>query len=115
MMEELQPLIDEIIEELTTELTADDEAGNFSEILLQAKVKDAVREVIELRRYPNGYSNDRIANDMNRLYSKIKGRALYRYNQIGAEGETSHEEKNIARTYDNIDNLFPILAISRLF
>lgn len=110
-MDFLSDLIEEIVEDLAVELEDD---VNYSETLLTAKVTANAREVLELRNYPSAYSDDMKLADMENMYSKIRGRSLYDYNQIGAEGETHHSEKNISRTYRSKNALYPIIPLTRL-
>lgn len=70
-------------------------------ISLQIKVKNAVREVRKRRNYPSSFSEDKISSDLENLYSNIHDLALYDFNQIGAEGQTSHSENGESRTWKN--------------
>lgn len=102
-MLDLSALQNEIVEDLTIELSAEE---TFSAELLTSKVKGAIREVYTARKYPSTYTEDMITSDMNRFYSQIKGIALYDYNLIGAEGEESHNENGINRHFVNRKSLF---------
>lgn len=66
---------------------------------LLAKVKNAVCEVKNRRSYPSHFSEDEIREDLEKLYSNIHDLALYDYNQIGAEGQTSHNSNGTSRTW----------------
>ena len=46
-----------------------------------------------------------IASDLYNFYSIIHDVALYDYNKIGAEGESSHSENGISRHYVERDKL----------
>lgn len=102
----MDALINEILEDLRIELSADEEGGEFSETLLLSKIKNATREVKTKRRYPVSYTDEMISRDLTRYYSTIRSVALYDYNSIGNEGEESHSEKNISRTYVDRNSLF---------
>lgn len=94
----------ELIEDLTAELQITDELFNAS--LLEIKVKNAIKEVKRARNYPSHYTEQMIDDDMERFYSQIRNIALYDYEQIGAENETSHSENNISRSFIDRDKLF---------
>lgn len=104
-------LIEELHNDLSIELSSD---VGFDDNALLSKIKNAVREVKELRNYPVGYTEEMILSDLENMYSKIRGRALYDYNQIGAEYESSHSEKNISRTYRSKSTLFPVRPLTHI-
>ncbi len=91
----------EVFEDLKTELgitTPEDVAS------LEIKVKNAVREVMNRRSYPSHFTETRIQDDLEKLYSNIRELALYDYNQIGAEGQMSHGENGESRTWKDRDD-----------
>lgn len=111
---ELAELREEIVTDLTTELSVTD--GDFNPTLLDAKVRSAIREVFTARHYPKSYDDVRIAEDMNGYYSQIRSIALYDYNIIGNEGQKSSSENGISRTYVDRASLFSgVLPIARTF
>lgn len=99
-------LADELFFDLQAELSSDEEGGSFSESLLKQKIKSAIREVRDKRRYPLGYTDEIIAQDLDRYYSQIRNLALYDYNSIGFEGESQHGEDSIQRTMVDRNTLF---------
>ena len=94
----------ELIEDLTAELQITDKLFNAS--LLEIKVRNAIKEVKRARNYPSHYTEQMIDDDIERFYSQIRNIALYDYEQIGAENETSHSENNISRSFVDRDKLF---------
>jgi len=101
LSEELQ---NEIVEELTIELGND---TTFNADILALKVKNAIREVKMKRNYEaTSYTDKQIEKDLYNYYSVIKSVALYDYNQIGTEGQSSHNENGVSRTWVNRDELF---------
>ena len=92
----MEPLIVEILEDLTTELGLKEESDVA---VLSSKVKNAVREVRLKRNYPEHFSEGQIANDLEKHYSNIRELALYDFNQYGAEGQTSHNENGTSRAW----------------
>jgi len=86
----------------------------FDKAALCEKVENAIEEVKEARNYPHYYTDLAIDEDLRRLKSKIKRLALYDYNQIGAEFQTSDSENSISRTWVEREKLFNgILPICR--
>lgn len=97
-------LTDEIVDELTIELMNE---PTFNADILRIKVKSAVRDVRLKRNYTaTAYTDEQVADDLYNYYSVIKSVALYDYNQIGAEGEQSHSENSVSRSWVNRDELF---------
>lgn len=94
----------EIFVELSAELSVSDK--NFNETLLLSKVRNAMREVKRARNYPKSYTDSQIETDMYDYFSNIRNIALYDYNQIGAEGQTSSSENGTSRSYVDRDKLF---------
>jgi len=88
----------EIVTDLTAELTA-----SGAEVLtdvLSVKVKAVVRELLNIRNYEqSGMTDAEIETDINRYYTQCMNVARYDYNQLGAEGEESHNENGISRKY----------------
>lgn len=93
----LEELQDEIVADLTIELSEDDD---FSADVLAIKVKNAIREIKSARNYPNSYTDEMIEKDLEtNYYSTIVNLARYDYNQIGAEGEVNHSEGDVSRSW----------------
>lgn len=106
-------MIEEIIEELKTELSTT-EGERFSSELLTSKVKSAYRDVKAARRYPASYSEAMIESDMENYFSQVKEIARYDFNQIGAEGQTSYSQDGVSVHYVDRDKLFyGVLPIAR--
>lgn len=94
----------EIIDDLTTELC---EEETFNQAVLATKVKLAINELISKRNYSaTTWDEKQIIADIYDYYSVIANVARYDYNQIGAEGEKTHSENGISRTYVERDSLF---------
>lgn len=91
----MDKLINEIFNDLSIELDVQDEDSP----MLLSKVKSAYREVKGIRSYPTDYTDDFICSDMERYYYNVKNLALYDYNQIGVEGESSHNDNTGTRTW----------------
>lgn len=82
------------------------EGAMFNETLLESKVNGAYEDVKMARNYPSSYSEKDINNDMERYYSTIRSVALFDYNQIGAEGQSSYNADGTSIHYLNRDRLF---------
>lgn len=103
----------EIVADLTAELSISD--GNFNADLLLSKVRSALREVKKARKYPLYYTDSQIERDMYDYYSNVRNIALYDYNLIGAEGQTSSSENGTSRAYVDRNELFSgIIPLSKI-
>lgn len=110
---ENQTMEDELIADLTAELEVSDEKFNAS--LLASKVKNAIREVRTMRRYPITYTEDMITRDLKSYYSQCRALALYDYNKIGGEFETDHTEDSNRRSFVAREKLFSgVIPLARL-
>ena len=94
-----QSIFDELSIELNNEPT-------FSGEILSIKIDNAIREVIRARRYPANYTEGMIDEDLSGFYSNIKNIALYDFNQIGAEFQSSSSENGENRQYTDRNKLF---------
>lgn len=89
-------LADEIISDLTAELSITD--NMFNATLLKSKVNTAIREVKRARCYPIYYTDEQIDTDLYEYYSNIRSLALYDYNTVGMEFQSASSESNTSRT-----------------
>lgn len=96
-------LQEELIADLTIELKDED---SFDASVLTQKIVNAIREVRNIRRYPSYYSDDQIQRDLYKHYSIIRMIALFDYNWRGADGEKSHSENGVSRSYVDRKTLF---------
>lgn len=97
-------LKENIISDLTIELQSD---ATFNTDILAVKVDNAIRELKMKRNYAaTSFTAEQIQSDLEIYYSVIKSVALYDYNHIGAEGEQSHSENSVSRTWISRDDLF---------
>jgi hypothetical protein len=101
----MEELIASIVEDLSIELA--DDAG-YSEAALTAKTRNAYREAVQARHYPADYTDEMIENDMQQFFSVIRDVALYDYNMIGKDFQTSHTENGVTRGFRSRDALFDI-------
>lgn len=105
-------LQDELIADLTVEL---ENEPTFDLSKLKQKVINAIREVKKARKYPSNYTEDMINKDIYNFYSNIRNIALYDYNQIGIEFQTSSSENGVSRSYMDRDKLFSgIIPLAKL-
>lgn len=95
-------LQNEIEQELATEFRGEE----YDAPILSVKVKNAMREVIMKRNYKaTSYTDEQIVSDLYNYFSVIVNLARFDYNQLGAEGEQSHSESSVSRTYVERDDL----------
>lgn len=104
---------DELFEDLKAELSATDE--NFNKDVLLSKIKAVIREIKSRKEYPSYYTDAQIESDMGKYYSNARNQALYDYNLVGAEGQTSHSENGVSRGYGGRwQYLVGIIPIARI-
>lgn len=94
------------MEELLKELQKDLETELVSEIhtdsdraLLSSKIKGAYMAVRRKRNYQVHHAQAFIDSDMYTMYDIIRELAMYDYNQIGAEGQSSDSDNGHSRTW----------------
>lgn len=104
-------LAEEIANELTIELGI---VKDSDKKILLSKVKNVMNEIADSMNYPEFYEEKHIVRDLRKKRSVIHNVALYDYNQIGAEGETSHSESGIARSYVDRAKLFTFVPFSKI-
>lgn len=92
----MESLVNEILEDLKTELGLTEESDLA---VLTSKIRNAYREVKRTRNYQSGHTQEFIDRDMEGFYSNIRELALYDFNQVGAEGQTSHSENGTSRVW----------------
>ena len=95
-------LQNEILNDLAIELSGD---TDYNADLLAVKVKNAIREVRTIRSYPAHYTEDMIADDLYTMYSDISRLAVIDYNQVGAQGQSSHKEDDVQRNWESRDSI----------
>ena len=102
-MVNVEVIVNEIVDDLKIELS---DEPTFKVEILRNKVKNACREVMMKRNYKvTRYTDDEILDDLFNYYSVIENLARFDYNQLGAEGEQSHTENGITRSYVSRDSL----------
>lgn len=92
----MELLVNEILENLTTELGLTEESDLA---VLTSKIRNAYREVKRTRNYQSGHTQEFIDRDMENFYSNIRELALYDFNQVGAEGQINHSENGTNRVW----------------
>lgn len=97
--------------ELTLGVTEASDIAILTEIL-----NNAMYEIQKARRYPLNMSQADIDADMENYISNVKHLASYDYSRIGAEGEDSHSENGINRSYDDRAKCFyGVLPFAKMF
>ena len=100
----MNSLIADIVKDLCIELDVQPYSNDYK--TLEIKVKNAYAEVKSARRYRGYHKAEFIEVDMQDYRSNIHDLALYDFNQIGAEGQTSHNENSISRTWKTRESCF---------
>mgnify|MGYP004535746975 CR=1 FL=1 len=98
----------ELLKKIQTDMEAElvSELQNDSDkVLLSSKIKGAYLTVKRKRNYQEHHTDDFIDKDMESMYDIIKELAMYDWNHIGAEGETSHGENGISRSWNPRTNI----------
>ena len=111
----MEALIEELMDDLSSELESELN-GSSDETLLFSKIKSAYRTVKRKRNYQEHHTQEFIDKDMNSMYDIIKNLALYDWNHIGGEGETSYSENGTSRTWEpRNDMLADIVPFVQIF
>jgi len=76
------------------------EAGESIEIFPSSIVDFVVEYAINESHFPASFNEDKIASRLNRCVSALAMACVEVYSRMGAEGERSHSENAISRTYD---------------
>ena len=110
----LRELRTSIADDLEVELK---DMPTYSRELLDIKVNDAIRDVMDKRGYASaGYSPDMIEDDIERYIPQIKALAQYDYLIIGASGESYHYEGGTNRTWIDRRRLYNgIIPLAKVF
>lgn len=84
-------------------------------VILHGIVAKAMIDCKRRRNYPGTYTEDMVAADEVGLESTAIDLAIYDYNKMGAEGESSHNENGTYRSYDTRQSILrQILPITRV-
>ena len=94
----------EVFDELKIELQNE---PTFTDEVLELKVKDAYRKVRSRKQYQNTlFTEEMIEKHMYTChFQDVKDIALYNFNKIGAEGQSSHSENNVSRSWRSEDEV----------
>ena len=86
-----------LIGQLTPYLRKTDKT--FDEELLASIVDGVLTDARQYRRYPSTYPEETVLSDMATGLGTFRRVALFRYNKIGVENETSHTEGEVSRKF----------------
>lgn len=95
---------EQMLADLIVELT--DGETEVDTARLSQKLNNAIREVIRALNYPKSFTDAWIERDLKDYYGNIHDLTIYDYNQMGAEGETSHNENGTSRTWKSRKECF---------
>lgn len=101
-------MIVRMIEEITSELWEKlKNEPDLTQGIVQSEVRNVVRELRMKRNYiATSMSDEDIDNDIQNYYSTIRNIAESRCVKLGAEGEGSHTENGVSRSYVSEDELW---------
>ena len=95
--------IEERLLEDAKDLFEDDE---FDEKSMKRCIRRALNAFKSKRSYPSSYDENKIKDDMDGCYDCIFELVLYKVGKQGAEGETTHIEGGVHRTYMNEEQIY---------
>lgn len=94
---------DKILEDVLTYLG--DEASEVDVPVLLILIHRAINKICT-KRYPFGYTEEEKAVTIERYRNTIFEATVYYWAKQGADGESSHSENSISRSYESEDNLY---------
>lgn len=92
-------LNEEIMGRVNEYLSLDDQLKNQIPPFLV--IDFVIEKFKEHRHYPKSFDEEQIEEDLRKHLSTLSMCVVDIFSHYGAEGETSHSEKNITRTYEN--------------
>lgn len=85
-------------------------------IILEEILTNAIKEIKQARRYPPNLTEYEIALDMANYEANVKKLASYDYSLLGGEGEKTHSENGVSRSYfDRSKCFYGVLPYSYIF
>lgn len=110
--------MEELLKELQTDLGAElvsELHSDADKVLLSSKIKGAYLTVKRKRNYQEHHTQEYVNADMKNMYDIIKELAMYDWNHIGAEGEVSHSENGISRSWGDrnavLTDVIPFVSV----
>ena len=82
-----------------------DEVTESDKPVLLILVNRAIRKVCT-KRYPFGYSDEEKDKAVEKYRNTVFEAAVYYWAKLGADGESSHSENSISRTYNSEEAIF---------
>lgn len=102
-MKEIQ-MTEEIIADLREKFK---DVPDLTEKMIESEVKVAIRELKMKRNYvATSMSDEEIDSDLVNYYSVVRSVAEMRCAKLGGEGEQSHTENGVSRSYVSEDSLW---------
>ncbi len=95
-MDELVLAVRDLAKEYWNE-TGDNQIEAFPKSVVAFVIEYAIRRC----HFPNNYSTEKIVEVMNQFQNSLAMASVDVYSKAGAEGEKSHSENGIARTYSD--------------
>lgn len=110
----MEEMINSIIEELKLEFNVS--VSDTRRIaLITSKVNNAVNEVKQVRNYPGTLKEEVINADLCNYANNIRMLAEYDYAKIGANGQQTHNENGVNRSWiDRVKCLYGVIAYAKV-
>lgn len=106
----------QLIADLCTDLGINPATEEVKYNKLISKLNSAVKAIVRVIDYPENYTDEQIAKDLDNYYDNIKDLTLYDYLQNGATGELTHNENGINRTWkDRRECFIGIVSFAKSF
>jgi len=103
----------EILQDMITYLG--DEVSEADNPVLLILINRAIRKVCA-KRYPWGYTDKEKETAVERYRNTIFEAAIYYWAKQGADGENSHSENGISRSYQSEDDIyFDVVPMAKIF
>ena len=91
-------ITDELVSKATEYLAESDFGGQVPSVML---VEFVIEKFKQHRNYPESFTENKIEKDMHMYLSTLAMAVVDIMAKVGAEGELSHSENGISRSYEN--------------
>ena len=82
------------------------EEDEFDERVIKICIRRAINAFKSKRDYPSSYDEEKINKDLDKCYDCIFELVLYKTAKQGVEGQSTHIESGVHRTYMNEEQIY---------